>query len=84
MLNDFISQAEKTIEKKDAKLKEINSILEEEINPTLSKLRDERAAYFEFQKIQRELEHLTKVYVAYQFMCAEETSSKSADDFKQV
>jgi structural maintenance of chromosome 2 len=37
--------AEKTIEKKDAKLKEINNILAEEINPTLSKLKEERAAY---------------------------------------
>ena len=82
--NFILFKAEKTIEKKDAKLKEINSILEEEINPTLSKLKEERAAYFEFQKIQRELEHLTKVYVAYQFVCAEETSTKSADDFKQV
>ena len=32
-------QAEKTIEKKDARLKEINDILEEEINPTLSSRR---------------------------------------------
>jgi structural maintenance of chromosome 2 len=37
--------AEKTIEKKDAKLKEINNILAEEINPTLSKLKEERSAY---------------------------------------
>lgn len=77
-------QAEKTIEKKDAKLKEINSILEEEINPTLNKLKDERAAYFEFQKIQRELEHLTKVNVAWQFVCAEETSVKSAEEHKEM
>ena len=49
-------QAEKTIEKKDARLKEINDILNEEINPTLKKLREERSAYLEFQKIQRELE----------------------------
>ena len=57
-------QAEKTIEKKDAKLEEINSILAEEINPTLTKLKEERSAYLEFQKIQRELEHLTKFYLA--------------------
>ena len=36
-------QAEKTIEKKDARLKEINDILNEEINPTLKKLREERS-----------------------------------------
>ena len=55
--------AEKTIEKKDAKLKEINDILAEEINPTLTKLKEERSAYLEYQKIQRELEHLTKFYL---------------------
>ena len=65
-------QAEKTIEKKDARLKEINDILNEEINPTLKKLREERSAYLEFQKIQRELEHLTKLYIAWKFVCAEE------------
>ena len=65
-------QAEKTIEKKDARLKEINDILNEEINPTLKKLREERSAYLEFQKIQRELEHLTKLYLAWKFVCAEE------------
>ena len=49
-------QAEKTIEKKDQKLKEINSILDEEINPTLAKLKEEKSAYTEYQRIQRELE----------------------------
>ena len=67
-------QAEKTIEKKDARLKEINDILNEEINPTLKKLREERSAYLEFQKIQRELEHLTKLYLAWKFVCAEEVN----------
>ena len=35
-------------------------------------------------KIQRELEHLTKVNVAWQFVCAEETSVKSAEEHKEV
>jgi len=37
--------AEIMIEKKDTKLKEINNILAEDINPTLSKLKEERSAY---------------------------------------
>jgi len=77
-------QAEKTIEKKDAKLKEINDILAEEINPTLTKLKEERSAYLEFQKIQRELEHLTKFYLAYKFVCAEEASSKTKNDLDEL
>ncbi|XP_018012651.2 structural maintenance of chromosomes protein 2, partial [Hyalella azteca] len=64
-------QAQKTIEKKDAKLKEINDILSEEITPTLSKLKEERSQYLEYQKVQRELEHLTKLYVAFKFVQAE-------------
>ncbi len=77
-------QAEKTIEKKDAKLKEINSILEEEINPTLAKLKEEKSAYTEYQRIQRELEHLRKINIAWQFVCAEEAAVKLADEHEQV
>jgi len=77
-------QAQKTIEKKDQKLKEINNILNEEINPTLTKLRQERSAYLEFQKIQRELEHLTKLYVAWKFNCAKEMSDKTKAELEQV
>merc|ERR1719403_161627 len=77
-------QAEKTIEKKDARLKEINDILNEEINPTLKKLREERSAYLEFQKIQRELEHLTKLYLAWKYVCAEEASVKSKEELEKV
>ncbi|GAB1610309.1 structural maintenance of chromosomes protein 2-like [Argonauta hians] len=76
--------AQRTIEKKDAKLAEIETVLREDINPTLSKLREERSSYLEFQKITRELEHLTKLYIAYQFMCAEEHKKKSADEVVQI
>ncbi|XP_071521625.1 structural maintenance of chromosomes protein 2 [Panulirus ornatus] len=77
-------QAQKTIEKKDAKLKEINDILQEEITPTLSKLKEERTMYLEFQKVQRELEHLTKLYIAYKFVSAQETSEKAQQEHKGV
>jgi hypothetical protein len=41
-------------------------LLNEEITPTVQKLKAERATYLEFQKTQRELDHLTKLYTAYQ------------------
>ncbi|XP_064624320.1 structural maintenance of chromosomes protein 2-like isoform X2 [Lineus longissimus] len=72
--------AQRTIEKKDAKLKEIDTILREEIAPTLTKLKEERSSYLEYQKILREIDHLNKLHVAYQFVCAEETKQKSAGD----
>uniref|UniRef100_T1JGX2 Structural maintenance of chromosomes protein n=1 Tax=Strigamia maritima TaxID=126957 RepID=T1JGX2_STRMM len=73
-------KAQETIAKKDAKLKEIDDILCEEIAPTLNKLKDERASYLEYQKLQREIEHLTKLWVAYQFICAEEDMDKARDE----
>ncbi|XP_040571825.2 LOW QUALITY PROTEIN: structural maintenance of chromosomes protein 2-like [Lepeophtheirus salmonis] len=76
--------AQKTIEKKDAKLKEIDNILKEEINPTLAKLKQERNTYLEYQKIQRELEHLTKLYVAYKFISAEKANSRLQTDLEAV
>ena len=77
-------QAQKTIEKKDQKLREINDILNEEITPTLAKLKEERSTYLEYQKIQRELEHLTKLYIAWKFISAEETASKADQDLDDV
>merc|ERR1711936_342027 len=77
-------QAQKTIEKKDQKLREINDILNEEITPTLKKLKEERSTYLEFQKIQRELEHLTKLWLAFKYLSAEQSAEKLENDKKIV
>ncbi|KAM3864764.1 structural maintenance of chromosomes protein 2 [Diretmus argenteus] len=71
--------AQKTIEKKEAKLKEIQTILDEEITPTMLKLKEERSSYLEYQKLMREIQHLSRLYVAWLFVCAEETKVKSAE-----
>lgn len=42
----------------------------------------ERASYLEYQKLMREIEHLSRLYVAWQFVCAEETKLKSAEDLQ--
>ncbi|XP_078574034.1 structural maintenance of chromosomes protein 2-like [Branchiostoma floridae x Branchiostoma japonicum] len=76
--------AQKTIEKKDAKLTEINTILEEEISPTLTRLKEERSNYLEYQKVLREIEHLSRLHVAYQFFCAEETQKRSAEELAEI
>ena len=56
-------------------------VLKEDITPTITKLKEERSSYLEYQKINRELEHLNKLYIAYQFLCAEVSSyyNKSFD-----
>ena len=43
-------------------------ILNEEITPTLTKLKEERSTYLEYQKVQREHEHLTKLYIAFKYV----------------
>ncbi|XP_033637022.1 structural maintenance of chromosomes protein 2-like [Asterias rubens] len=78
------ASAQKTIEKKDAKLTEIDSIMSEEITPTLTRLKEERSNYLEYQKVMRELEHLSRLHIAYQFVGAEEMSKKSAEDLGKM
>lgn len=44
----------------------------------------ERASYLEYQKLMREIEHLSRLYVAYLFVCAEETKLKSTEDLQEM
>ncbi|NXH38968.1 SMC2 protein, partial [Dicaeum eximium] len=76
--------AQKTIEKKESKLKSIQTVLNEEISPSLKKLKEERACYLEYQKVVREIEHLSHFSIAYQFVVAEETKTNSTDVLKEM
>lgn len=58
----------KLIEKKDAKVRETNALLHEEVEPKLEKLRRERAAHLEFQKICRDIEYLTRIHISYRWL----------------
>ncbi|KAF2979405.1 hypothetical protein EK904_006474 [Melospiza melodia maxima] len=75
---------QKTIEKKESKLNNIEMALNEEIRPTLQKLKEERSLYLEYQKLVREIEHLSHFCVAYQFVLAEETKASSSDMLKEM
>ncbi|CAH8648401.1 unnamed protein product [Schistosoma haematobium] len=70
----------KTIEKKGSKLREIDRILTEDINPTIKKLREERSSYLEYQKVVREINHLEKFIVAYDYICLEEAKKRTKGD----
>ncbi|KAL5969985.1 Structural maintenance of chromosome protein 2 [Taenia solium] len=74
----------KTIEKKDSKLREIDRVLYEDITPTIRKLREERSSYLEYQKVVREIEHLSKLIVAYDFTRLEEAKQRSKDDLVKL
>lgn len=44
----------------------------------------ERASYLEYQKLVREIEHLSHFCVAYQFVLAEETKISSTEMLKEM
>ncbi|XP_030092877.1 structural maintenance of chromosomes protein 2 [Serinus canaria] len=75
---------QKTIEKKENKLENIQKVLNEELSPSLVKLKEERASYLEYQKLVREIEHLSRFCIAYQFVLAEETKVSCADMLKEM
>ncbi|XP_038206855.1 structural maintenance of chromosomes protein 2 [Zerene cesonia] len=76
--------AQKTIEKKDAKLRELNDIIKEDIAPKLQKLQDERAQFQEYQKVVRELENLTRLHVAWKYVTAEKSVSEANSKVTEV
>lgn len=62
-------------------------ILREEITPKLDKLREEKRAFLEFQKKSSELERLSRLVIAYDFVNLSSRSTKALDqianhDFK--
>ncbi|NWU28281.1 SMC2 protein, partial [Dyaphorophyia castanea] len=75
---------QKTIEKKESKLENIQMVLNEEISPTLQKLKEEQTSYLEYQKLLREIEHVSRFCVAYQFTVAEETQVSSVGIVKEM
>ncbi|KAL3235125.1 Structural maintenance of chromosomes protein 2 [Nakaseomyces bracarensis] len=64
MFEDRKEKAERTMVKKDAKLQENRTLLQEEIEPQLEKLRNEKRMFIEFQTIQADLERTEKVVIA--------------------
>ncbi|KAJ3636351.1 hypothetical protein Zmor_004532 [Zophobas morio] len=65
------NEALKQIEKKEAKLAEINYLLLNEIGPALNKLRSERSSYIAFKKLEKEYEILQRFEVAKAYFSKE-------------
>jgi len=84
MFENKKQSALKTIEKKQAKVDEINSILADEITPTLEKLRDERSAYLRWQQNSQEMERAERFVVAYDFVQAETIAAKSVGEIERA
>ncbi|WVR09681.1 hypothetical protein IAU60_006756 [Kwoniella sp. DSM 27419] len=82
MFEERKDKATKTMAKKDKKVEEIESLLREEIDPKLEKLRAEKRSYLEYQKATSELERLTRLVKAYEWTLAVDKAEKAAHSLK--
>ena len=80
MFEDRREKAIRTMGKKQAKVEEIEGLLKDEIEPKLDKLRNEKRAFLEFQSTQSDLERLTKLVVAYDYVKSKQKLQQSAQD----
>jgi structural maintenance of chromosome 2 len=82
MFEDRRDKALKTMAKKEMKLQEITELLRDEIEPKLEKLRTEKRAFLDFQQTQNDLERLTRVVVAHDYVRNQEKLKQSASDLE--
>ena len=67
MFEERKERAFRTMTKKDQKVREITTLLDEEIRPKLDRLREEKRAFLEYQKAASELERLERLAKAYEW-----------------
>ena len=80
MFEDRKDKANKTMAKKEMKVHEIESLLKEEIEPKLEKLRGEKRAWLDYQKTQGELERLTRLVVAADYVRSGERMKQASEE----
>lgn len=79
--------AEKTILKKEDKVRQLSTIINDDLTPTLEKLRKDRNAYIQYQKMSREIEDLNRRCIAYQVYKLNQNrdnSGKMIEDIKKM
>ncbi len=82
MFEDRRDKAFKTMAKKEMKVQELTELLKDEIEPKLEKLRTEKRAFLEFQQTQSDLERLTKLVVAHDYLKNKEKLKQTASDLE--
>ena len=80
MFEDRRDKAFKTMAKKEMKVQEITELLKEEIDPKLDKLRTEKRAFLDFQQTQSDLERLTRLVVAHDYVRNKEKLAQSGSE----
>ncbi|GMI03251.1 hypothetical protein TrVE_jg8321 [Triparma verrucosa] len=76
--------AMKTIEKKQLKVNELNKVLNEEITPTLEKLRGEKQHYLKWSKNNSDIERIERFCIAYEFTKAQKTLATSKTEVQDM
>jgi len=76
--------AVKTIAKKQLKVNEINSLLNEEITPTLERLRGEKQQYLKWSKNNADLERMERYAVASEYMDAQRIMKTNQADAEKM
>lgn len=84
MYEDKKLSAQRVIEKKETKVAEINTVLRDEINPTLSKLRAEQREYRRHQHNREEIEKLSRLIAAHQWVQASQAQEQSAAQLDEL
>lgn len=52
-------------------------MIAQDVGPRLQKLKDDRSQYLEYQKVQREVDHLSRIYIAWKFQTAQVCCTRS-------
>ncbi|GAW04476.1 condensin complex subunit SMC2 [Lentinula edodes] len=84
MFEERKEAARKKMSKKDKRMQEVTSILNEEITPKLNKLREEKRSFLEFQKSEKELEQLNRVLTAWEFQTLTQDVENAKGEIEQA
>ncbi|KAL2003791.1 hypothetical protein VTN02DRAFT_2285 [Thermoascus thermophilus] len=82
MFEDRKEKATKTMAKKETKVREIEGLLKEEIEPKLEKLRGEKRAFLDYQQTQSDLERLTRLVVAHDYLKSGERMRLAGEEYE--
>jgi structural maintenance of chromosome 2 len=74
----------KTIDKKQAKVDELNAVLSEEITPTLERLRGEKQSYLKWSKNNADIEGIGRFVVASDFAKAQQALDNNVEGSSEM
>lgn len=74
----------KMIDKKNAKLEELNALIREEVEPRLEKLKKEREQYIAYQKVLREIDFFTRLHISHKYLQLQEHVKNSETTIQDI